>query len=223
MGARVVQLNAQLLRRRRTLFLAATTAGVVVAASAASVALTSGRRAPAPGPPDMRPAPGEIAVAHHPTLVDGARWEVKTYRNGEGKLCAVEVVPGEGEGGTCFDESRMFAKSPVVPYVGSRQDPALPAQWSAEWIWGFAAAEIDRIDLVFTDCSDKTLPLDGSRLFFDVEGPAVLHSRRWPLELVGYDRSGAALARIDVELGAPPTPEARAAGIAAPTPAVGCS
>ena len=146
---------------------------------------------------------------------------MKTYRNSEGKLCAVEVVPGEGEGGTCFDESTMFAKSPIVPYVGSRQDPALPAQWSQEWIWGFAAAEISRIDLVFTDCSRKTLPLDESRIFFDVEGPTVLHSRRWPLELVGYDASGTPVARIEVELGAPPTPEARAAGMAAPTP-VGC-
>src|SRR5438128_2257556 len=214
MGARIVQL---IRRPRRVLAIALLVAfGVTSGLVLANRASTSGHQPPAPGPPDLRPAPGARVVLHPPTHAPGEGWMVKTWRNREGRTCWAEVVPGEGQGMSCLDPQNMFSKNAIHPYVGSRQTEGDFTQWGNAWVWGFAEKPITHVQLVLTDCTVRDLPVDADGVFADVEGPETLHAGAWPYKVVGLTVGGHVVATAEVRLGPPPTAQARAQGITAP-------
>jgi hypothetical protein len=220
MGARFVQLT----RGRRVLGLAAVVAvGVTTGLILANRASTSESPPPAPAPPDWRPAPNARIVFHRPGHVPGPGWAFKTFKNRDGATCAVEVIPGEGEGESCYPPGTLFTKGPLHSVVGSRQEKGDFTRWDNAWVWGFADAPITRVQLVLRDCTVRDLPVDHDGVFADVEGPDTLHAGAWPYKLVARDQTGAIVATKEVPFGPPETAQARAQGITAPPVPARCA
>ena len=222
MGPRLMQLS----RRSRRLFGVAAVAavGVAVGLILANRASTSASPPPATGPPpDLRPAPNAEIKAHLPTHAPAGGWAFKTYKNRAGETCTVEVLPGEGEGGTCYAPGTLFRKSPLLSYLGSRQTGDDITQWDNAWVWGLAERPITHVQLVLTDCTIRDLPVDADGVYADVEGPETLHAGAWPYKVVGLTADGHMVATEKVRLGPPPTAQARAQGITAPAVPARCA
>jgi hypothetical protein len=208
MGARTVQLSRG---RRRMLGVALLVAvGVAAVLIVANRASTSERPPPAPGPPDLRAAPGAHVTLHRPTHAPGEGWVVKTYPNREGQTCWAEVIPGEGQGMSCLDPGKIFSKNAIHPYVGARQTEGDLTRWDNAWVWGFAKKPITHVQLVLTDCTVRELPVDADGVFADVEGADTLHAGAWPYKLLGLDEAGTMIATANVRLGPPGTGQAPA-------------
>jgi hypothetical protein len=202
MGAGIMQLS----RRSRLLLGVAALAAVGVAAGLilANRASTSESPPPATGPPpDLRPAPNAEIRFHRPTHAPTGGWAFKTYKNRAGELCTVEVLPGGGEGGTCYPPGTLFRKSPLLAYLGSRQTEDEITQWDEAWVWGLAERPITHVQLVLTDCTIRDLPVDVDGVFADVEGPETLHAGAWPYKVVGLTAGGHVVATHMVRLGPP--------------------
>ena len=201
MGARLVQLS----RRSRGLVGVAVLVAVGVAAGLilANRASTNQGAPPAGTPPDWRPAPNARIVLHRPAHAPPGGWAFKTFLNREGWTCYAEVVPGEGEGGTCSAPGTMFRKTPLVAFLGSRQTGDDINQWDNAWVWGFAEKPITHVQLVLTDCTIRDLPVDADGVYADVEGPDTLHAGAWPYKVVGLTAGGHVVATHEVRLGPP--------------------
>jgi hypothetical protein len=222
MGAWLMQLN----RRSRRLFYVAAVAvaGGAVGLILANRASTSANPPPAAGPPpDLRPAPNAAINVHLPTHAPADGWAFKTYKNRAGETCTVEVLPGGGEGGTCYAPGTLFRKSPLLSYLGSRQTGDDITQWDNAWVWGLAEKPITHVQLVLTDCTIRDLPVDAEGIYADVEGPDTLHAGAWPYKVVGLTDAGREVATTKVRLGPPPTDQARAQGITAPPVPARCA
>jgi hypothetical protein len=196
----------QLSRRSRLLLGVAALAAVGVAAGLvlANRASTSESPSPAAGPPlDLRPAPNTEIRFHRPAHAPTGGWAFKTYKNRAGELCTVEVLPGGGEGGTCYAPGTLFRKSPLLAYLGSRQTGDEITQWDNAWVWGLAEKPITHVQLVLTDCTIRDLPVDADGVYADVEGPETLHAGAWPYKVVGLTAGGRVVAVHEVRLGAP--------------------
>ena len=201
MGARLMQLSG---RSRRLLGLAALAAvGVAAGLILANRASTNQGAPPVGTPPDWRPAPNARIVLHRPAHAPPGGWAFKTFLNREGWTCYAEVVPGEGEGGTCSAPGTMFRKTPLLAFRGARQTGDDITQWDDAWVWGFAEKPITHVQLVLTDCTVRELPVDAERVYADVEGPDTLHAGAWPYKVVGLTAGGRVVTMHEVRL-APP-------------------
>jgi hypothetical protein len=222
MGARLMQLS----HRLRLVFGVAAVAavGVVAGLILANQGSTSPNPPPAAGPPpDLRPAPDAAINVHRPTHAPTAGWAFKTYKNRAGETCTVEVLPGGGEGGTCYAPGTLFRKSPLLSYLGSRQTGDDITQWDNAWVWGLAEKPITHVQLVLTDCTIRDLPVDAEGIYGDVEGPETLHAGVWPYKVIGLAADGHVVVTEKVRLGPPPTAQARAQGITAPPVPTRCA
>ena len=201
MGARLMQLSR---RARRLLGVALIAAlGVAGGLILANRASTSQGAPPAGTPPDWRPAPNARIVVHRPAHAPPGGWVFKTFPNREGWTCYAEVVPGEGEGGTCSAPGTMFRKTPLLAFLGSRQTGDDINQWDNAWVWGFAEKPITHVRLVLTDCTIRDLPVDADGVYADVEGPETLHAGAWPYKVVGLTAGGHIIETHEVRLGPP--------------------
>jgi hypothetical protein len=201
MGARLVQLS-----RRSRMFLGVAVLvaiGVVAGLILANRGSTSQGAPPAGAPPDWRPAPNARIVLHRPAHAPPGGWVFKTFSNREGWTCYAEVLPGEGEGGTCSAPGTMFRKTPLVAFLGSRQTGDDITQVDNAWVWGFAEKPITHVQLVLTDCTIRDLPVDADGVYADVEGPDTLHAGAWPYKVVGLTAGGQVVATHEVRLGPP--------------------
>jgi hypothetical protein len=201
MGARLVQLSR---RSRRLLGVGLLVAlGIAAGLIVTNRASTSQGPPPAGTPPDWRPAPNARVVLHHPTHAPPGGWVFKTFLNREGWTCYAEVVPGEGEGGSCSAPGTMFRKTPLVTFLGSRQAEGDFDRWENAWVWGFAEKPIAHVQLVLTDCTVRDLAVDADGVYADVEGPETLHAGAWPYKVVGLTGGGRMVATREVRLGPP--------------------
>jgi hypothetical protein len=202
MGARGVQLSR---RSRRLVGVAVLVAiGAVAGLILANRGSTS-QGAPPPGaPPDWRPAPNARIVLHQPAHAPPGGWVFKTFSNREGWTCYAEVVPGEGQGGSCSAPGTMFRKTPLVAFLGARQTGDDITQVDNAWVWGFAKKPITHVQLVLTDCTIRDLPVDADGVYADVEGPDTLHAGAWPYKVVGLTAGGQVVATHEVRLSPPP-------------------
>jgi hypothetical protein len=202
MGAGIVQLTRG---RRRVLGIALlVAAGVTTGLILTNRGSTSEGLPPATGPPpDLRPAPNAEIRFHRPTHAPAGGWAFKTYKNRAGETCTVEVLPGEGEGGTCYAPGTLFRKSPLLAYLGSRQTGDDITQWDNAWVWGLAERPITHVQLVLTDCTIRDLPVDADGVYADVEGSETLHAGVWPYKVVGLTAGGHTVATHKVRLGPP--------------------
>lgn len=202
MVARLMQLRR---RSRRLLGIAVLIAlGVGAGLILANRASTSQGAPPAGTPPDWRPAPNARIVLHRPAHAPPGGWVFKTFLNRQGWTCYAEVLPGEGEGGTCSAPGTMFRKTPLVTFLGSRQTGDDITQVDNAWVWGFAKKPITHVQLVLTDCTIRDLPVDADGVYADVEGPETLHAGAWPYKVVGLTATGQVVATHEVTLGPPP-------------------
>jgi hypothetical protein len=195
----------QLSRRSRRLLGVAVLIAVGVAAGliVANRGSTSAGPPPAGTPPDWRPAPNAHVVLHRPAHAPPGGWVFKTFPNREGWTCYAEVLPGEGQGGSCSAPGTMFRKTPLVAFLGSRQTGDDIDQWDNAWVWGFAKNPITHVQLVLTDCTIRDLPVDADGVYADVEGPETLHVGAWPYKVVGLSVDGHVVAAHEVRLGPP--------------------
>jgi hypothetical protein len=202
MVARLVQLSR---RSRRLIGVVVVVAlGVAAGLILANRASTSQSPPPAGTPPDWRPAPNARIVLHRPAHAPPGGWVFKTFLNRQGWTCYAEVLPGEGEGGTCSAPGTMFRKTPLVTFLGSRQTGDDITQVDNAWVWGFAKKPITHVQLVLTDCTIRDLPVDADGVYADVEGPETLHAGAWPYKVVGLTATGQVVATHEVTLGPPP-------------------
>jgi hypothetical protein len=202
MVARLMQLRRW---SRRLLGIAVLIAlGVAAGLILANRASTSQSPPPAGTPPDWRPAPNARIVLHRPAHAPPGGWVFKTFLNRQGWTCYAEVLPGEGEGGTCSAPGTMFRKTPLVTFLGSRQTGDDITQVDNAWVWGFAKKPITHVQLVLTDCTIRDLPVDADGVYADVEGPETLHAGAWPYKVVGLTATGQVVATHEVTLGPPP-------------------
>ena len=202
MVARLMQLRRW---SRRLLGIAVLIAlGVAAGLILANRASTSQGAPPAGTPPDWRPAPNARIVLHRPAHAPPGGWVFKTFLNRQGWTCYAEVLPGEGEGGTCSAPGTMFRKTPLVTFLGSRQTGDDITQVDNAWVWGFAKKPITHVQLILTDCTIRDLPVDADGVYADVEGPETLHAGAWPYKIVGLTASGQVVATHEVTLGPPP-------------------
>jgi hypothetical protein len=203
MGARIVQLirRPQQLLAVGLLIAVGVSAGLVLA----NRGRTSDRPPPVlPPPPDLRPAPGAPVVVHRPAHAPGEGWMVRTWQNRDGQTCFAEVIAGGGQGMSCLDPQKIFAKNAIHPEVGARQTEGDITQWDNAWVWGFAEKPITHVQLVLRDCTIRDLPVDAGGVFDDVEGPDTLHAGAWPYRLIGLDETGTIIATNKVMFGPPP-------------------
>lgn len=222
MGAR----SMQLIRARRRVFGGAAliaiglTAGLIIANRGS----TSAPPPPVPVPPqDIRPAPNADITFHRPGHAPAGGWAFKTYKNRAGETCAAEVLAGGGEGVSCYPPGTLFRKTPLMAFLGSRQNEGDFTQWDNAWVWGFAEKPIAHVQLVLTDCTIRELPVDADGVYADVEGPETLHAGAWPYKVVGLTVGDHVIATTEVRLGPPPTDQARAQGVTAPPVPARCA
>jgi hypothetical protein len=221
----VVARRMQLSRLSRRLLGAAVVVALGVAGGLilANRGNTSQGAPPVGTPPDWRPAPNARIVLHQPAHAPPGGWVFKTFLNREGWTCYAEVLPGGGQGGTCSAPGTMFRKTPLVAFLGSRQEDGDFTQWDNAWVWGFAKMPITHVQLVLTDCTIRDLPVDADGVYADVEGPDTLHAGAWPYKVVGLTAGDEVVATHEVELGPPETAQARAQGITAPPVPARCA
>lgn len=154
--------------------------------------------------PEIAPAANKPIVAAVRTAVDGDIWSVTAYESVSGQLCAGVRVPGEGQGIGCYDRDRLFVRGPLRVEWGSRQESAADlTKWDAIYVNGFAAPGVDRVEIVFTDCSRETAAIGGYRLFLHVTGKERAHNGTWPHWVVARTPNGRVLDVKEVTLGAP--------------------
>jgi hypothetical protein len=177
--------------------------GVVAGLILANRGSTSQGAPPVGAPPDWRPAPNARIVLHQPAHAPPGGWVFKTFSNREGWTCYAEVVPGEGQGGTCSAPGTMFRKTPLLAFLGSRQTGDDITQVDNAWVWGFAKKPITHVQLVLTDCTIRDLPVDADGVYADVEGPETLHAGAWPYKVVGLTAGGQVVATHEVRLSPP--------------------
>jgi len=209
MGTGIVQLTRGRLRALGVALLVAV--GVTTGLILANRGSTSERPPSALGaPPDIRPAPNAEIRFHPPAHAPAGGWTFKTYKNRAGEMCAAEVVPGGGEGATCFAPGTLFRKTPLLAFLGSRQTGDDINRWDNAWVWGFAEKPITHVQLVLTDCTVRDLPVDDGGVYADVEGSETLHAGAWPYKVVGLTAGGQMVATHEVRLGPPGTGQAPA-------------
>jgi hypothetical protein len=200
--------------------------GVVVAAAIGATRGVSGGDTALP--PNEVPATGTAATAHAAQMVDGQRWSVSIFTNELGEHCINDVPPTASpseDGGAlnCLKPDALFANAPIFWSVGARQQPGQPLSWSAVWIYGQAATSIARVTVESTTCVEHDLPLDEAGVFLGVVTRAALAAGAWPLRIRAYDKTGTQVFIRRIPLNPPPTPAARAAGVAAPVPNAACA
>jgi hypothetical protein len=155
--------------------------------------------------PKKAVAPDSPITIHGRTVVDGAEWMVKTYHNVDGQLCVVQTVPGEGEGGTCLEESTLFARGPILLFSGSRQNEGNTQTWDNAWVWGFVSPSVTNLDLVSTNCTKIPLHVDSQGVFLHVVASGPLHRGDWPYKIVAEGLAGEIIASEVVKLRDPST------------------
>jgi hypothetical protein len=174
-----------------------------------------------------RGMPTEAAAAitvHARTILAGEVWKIVSYRAESGALCAGVTWPGEGQEIGCATEEESFAHGPVSVSVGARQAHGHPVNWEDVVLSGLVdLSRVQRLELVSTDCSTRAIPVDAGGFFLDVTSPGTIARGIWPYRLLGEDRSGRVVQRIDVEADAPDTAEARAAGVHSPAAGAACA
>ena len=187
----------------------------VSAAEAATI------REPRPG---KQTAPDAVITAHARTVVAGEAWKIVSYRSKSGALCAGVTWPGEGQEMGCATEDEWFARGPVSVSVGARQAQGPSSSWHNIVLSGLVdLSRVRKVELVSTDCSRRAIPVDPGGFFLDVTSSGSIARGAWPYRLLGEDASGQVVQRVDVELEAPDTAEARAAGVRAPAAGAACA
>jgi hypothetical protein len=195
--------------------LAIASAPRVSAAEAATI------REPRPGMPTK---PDAVITAHARTVVAGEVWKIVSYRAKSGALCAGVTWPGEGQEMGCLTEDAWFARGPVSVSVGARQADGHLLSWHNIVLSGLVdLGRVQKLELVSTDCSKHEIPVDPGGFFLDVTSPGSIARGAWPYRLLGEDANGRVVQRVDVELEAPDTAEARAAGVHAPAAGAACA
>ena len=180
-------------------------------------------REPRRGKPTV-PAAGAAITAHARTTVAGEVWKIVSYRSESGVLCAGVTWPGEGQEMGCATESEWFAREPVAVSVGARQAHGHPVSWQNVVLSGLADLDrVEKIELISTDCSKREVRLDAGGFFLDVSGTDAIARGIWPYRLLGEDRNGRVVQRLDVEPDAPDTAQARAAGVQPPAARAACA
>ena len=82
---------------------------------------------------------------------------------------------------------------------------------------------VANLRLVNTDCSTSTVAVDAQGFFLDVIEAGSTQGGAWPYKLVARAPNGKAIQTAPVELQAPDTDAAQAAGTTAPTPSSACA
>jgi hypothetical protein len=124
----------------------------------------------------------------------------------------------------CATEDEWFARGPVSVSVGARQGQGPSSSWHNIVLSGLVdLSRVRRVELVSTDCSKREIRRDAGGFFLDVTTPDAIARGAWPYRLIGRDASGRVVQRIDVEMEAPDTAEARAAGVHAPAARADCA
>ena len=202
--------------------------GVVALASRAgtprvSAAEAATIREPRHGMP-TEPAADAAITAHARTTVAGEVWKIVSYRAKSGALCAGVTWPGEGQEMGCATEDGWFARGPVSVSVAARQAHGRPLSWQNIVLSGLVdLGRVQKLELVSTDCSRRAIQLDADGFFLDVTSRGSIARGAWPYRLLGEDGSGRVVQTIDVELEAPDTAEARAAGVHPPVAGAACA
>lgn len=179
-------------------------------------------REPRRGRP-TEPAADAVITAHARQTVDGEPWKIVAYHSKQGALCAGVTWPGEGQEMGCATRSEWFARGPVSVSVGARQASGQPLMWETIVVSGRADnRRVERVEIVSTDCSSRTVTPDESGFFLDVTPSTSIARDIWPYELLAYDRRGRILQRTSVRPAAPDTDAARAAGVRAPEAGAAC-
>lgn len=157
--------------------------------------------APPPDAVDTTLGPGQTYHAHLQQIVDGQQWQLTTFTNEYGQLCAGEKVPNDGgdggQGATCRNPNTLLANGQLFFSVGARTVSSQNTQWSNVWVWGWTAPTVAELDLQLSDCSTVPLQIDSDHMFFKVLGANVTHAGVLPNRLVAYDASGAVLSEVD--------------------------
>lgn len=177
-------------------------------------------RLTAGGQPELAPADG-ARVSTSATTVDGAEWSLSTYPNRAGETCLSVAIPNEGRAYSCNSRAAMFSRGPLYVSWGSRQLPGGDlTKWDQAWVLGFSAAPVSTVELLYTDCTVKNLPLNADGAFHAVVGRSSMRRGSWPFVLRGVSASGGVVAeeRADLE-----QPNAQGALIEEPLPDPGCS
>ena len=142
-------------------------------------------------PPLPVPVPASGATVHVQTTYDGEVWAVETYSGPDGRLCVADgnvTSPGTG----CWVRSELFKNGPVwVDGPGALHSAnSPPTTWDRMWVAGIAQAKVKRLDVVMTDCSLRSVRLDGDGVFLLTVPRADLRADVWPYALIAYDTNG---------------------------------
>ena len=197
--------------------------GAIAGAPHVSAAEAATVREPRRGKP-TEPAADVAITTHARTVVAGEVWRIVSYRAKSGALCAGVTWPGEGQEMGCATEDEWFARGPVSVSVAARQAHGHPVNWQNIVLSGLVdLGRVQKLELVSADCSRRAIQLDADGFFLDVTSRGSIARGAWPYRLLGEDGSGRVVQTIDVELEAPDTAEARAAGVHPPVAGAACA
>lgn len=170
------------------------------------------------------PAANAVMTAHSLTTSNGENWRIVSYPAPDGKLCAGVTWPSEGQAITCNSQADWFASGPVYVETGANQNPGQPLTWSHLVVDGMIdQSKVAKLDLVYTDCSTRTLATDADGFFLDITGATQIDQGVWPYKLIARDSDGAMVESLAIEYAPPDTPAAHAAGAKAPTAGASCA
>jgi hypothetical protein len=154
-------------RRQRRRLVLLVTASAIVAAGIAFVGVASAVHWIFAGPADFKPAPGTKATLHAETFVGGKEWGVLSFTNSEGKLCLGIKTPG-GQGLSCTTEGALFSEGSLAIEAGWTSEGGMPAAF----VWGITQPQAKTVSLLFSDCSERSVAVDGDGFFlFVTPGP----------------------------------------------------
>jgi hypothetical protein len=144
-------------------------------------------------PFNFEPARGANVIYHQRTMVNGHEWAVVTYRNSEGKLC-LGLKSGGGLSRSCTTEQALFSEGPLAINTGWTGEGGV----AGAWLFGLTEAPVTKVRLQFSDCSERSVPLDADGIFLYVTpGPYAAPGspdQRLPQRVIALDDTGVTVA-----------------------------
>lgn len=152
-----------------------------------------------------RPAAGETPTEHLRTRVGRRVVSLVTYHDATGRECRYIRIAG-ALGGSCRTE--LDPRPLLVEGPGAMSGGGSHRRWALLWLSGLASSRVQRLVVVSTDCSRRTVGIDTERNFLYIAAPDTLQKDIWPRRLLTYDRDGRLIAEKWLSVTRYPAPRA---------------
>jgi hypothetical protein len=157
---------------------------------------------------------------HRTIAVDGATWKLRSFHDTAGRRCIAQDIAESDVSIACLAEVPQDV--PVMAFPGARQSSSLvpKRQWDQVWVRGIVLSEVERLEVVNTDCSVVAVPFGDSGAFMHVTSRDDILRGVSPYRLIARDNAGKPIWNQIVLVGLPQN--GKAAGLDEPSAAPEC-